>query len=98
LSWLFRSSLLFSKLREVDFTGQLLQDLDETFGAHTLEDAPFGVRDRDHHPIVGTLQMARQVITGYGIGDLLFTVHTESEKRVKRGQAQLTAYSMNEVA
>jgi len=59
LPWLFRSSLVFSKLCEVYLTGQLLQYLDETFGAHPLKDAPFVFRDRDHHAIVGTLQMAR---------------------------------------
>ena len=75
LSWLFRPSLVFAKLCEVYVSGQLLQNLDETFGAHLLKEAPLVFGDRDHHAIVGARQMACQVITGNLIGDLLFTVH-----------------------
>lgn len=75
LSWLFRPSLVFSKLCEIDFTGKLLQDLDETFGVHLVKTAPVVFRDSDGHAIVGPLEMARQVIAGDLIGDLLFTVH-----------------------
>ena len=63
-SRLFRSSLVFSKLREVYLSGQLLQYLEETVGAHVLKNAPFVFRDRDGHAGVGALQMARQVIPG----------------------------------
>ena len=66
---------MFAKLREVDFPGQLLQSRDETAAAHILKDKPCFVRDRDHHAVVGAGQMARQVIAGNLIGDLLFTVH-----------------------
>jgi hypothetical protein len=61
LSWLFRASLVFAKLREVHFTGQQLQYLDEAVGAHFLKETPFVFWYRDHHAIVGALQMARQV-------------------------------------
>ena len=69
------SSLVLFEFGQVHFARQLLQCASECLRAHSLEDDPFLFRNRDHHAVIGTLQMPGQVIARYLIGNLLLTVH-----------------------
>ena len=62
--WLrfFRASLVFFEFRQVDLFSEQQQRLVKGARTHRLENMPMPFGHGDHHPVIGTLEMTRQVV------------------------------------